>query len=151
LKQQCLIELFYSSGLRLEELRLMKMCDIEASNNRIKVVNGKGKKERLPRRIFIQRGEPSCPKSAWKTCGNIFKIRKSNQRNFYLRVKPPECQCTQEAYSTALLRHTKKQAWAIKHIKCMRFATVLQLICWITARTFSPRCKFSSISFKNKN
>lgn len=46
LKQQCLIELFYSSGLRLEELRLMKMCDIEATNNRIKVVNGKGKKER---------------------------------------------------------------------------------------------------------
>jgi integrase/recombinase XerD len=45
-KQHCIIELFYSSGLRLEELRLLKMTDIEASNNRIKVSNGKGRRER---------------------------------------------------------------------------------------------------------
>lgn len=46
LKQQCLIELFYSSGLRLEELRQLKMQDIEAAHNRIKVNCGKGRKDR---------------------------------------------------------------------------------------------------------
>lgn len=46
LKQRCLIELFYSSGLRLEELQYLKMNDIEASQNRIRVNHGKGKKQR---------------------------------------------------------------------------------------------------------
>lgn len=46
LKQRCLVELFYSSGLRLEELQLLKMTDIEASDNRIKVRHGKGKRQR---------------------------------------------------------------------------------------------------------
>ena len=47
LKQRCLIELLYSSGIRLEELRLMKMRDIEASQNRIRVNAGKGRKDRF--------------------------------------------------------------------------------------------------------
>lgn len=46
-KQRALVELFYSSGIRLEELQYMKMTDIEASNNRIRVNNGKGKKQRF--------------------------------------------------------------------------------------------------------
>lgn len=46
LKQRALIELFYSSGIRLEELQYMKMSDIEASENRIRVNHGKGKKQR---------------------------------------------------------------------------------------------------------
>lgn len=45
-KQRALVELFYSSGIRLEELQYLKMTDIEASNNRIRVNNGKGKKQR---------------------------------------------------------------------------------------------------------
>lgn len=46
LKKRCLVELFYSSGLRLEELQYLKMTDIEASENRIRVNHGKGKKQR---------------------------------------------------------------------------------------------------------
>lgn len=46
LKQRCLVELFYSSGIRLEELQYLKMTDIEAKQNRIRVNNGKGKKQR---------------------------------------------------------------------------------------------------------
>lgn len=46
-KQRAIIELFYSSGLRLEELQYLKMTDIEASNNRIRVNNGKGRKQRF--------------------------------------------------------------------------------------------------------
>lgn len=46
LKQRCLVELFYSSGLRLEELQYLKMTDIEAKQNRIRVNHGKGKRQR---------------------------------------------------------------------------------------------------------
>ena len=46
LKQRALIELFYSSGLRLEELQYLKMSDIEGAENRIRVNNGKGNKQR---------------------------------------------------------------------------------------------------------
>jgi integrase/recombinase XerD len=45
-KQRCIVELFYSSGLRLEELQYLKMTDIEAAQNRIRVNHGKGKKQR---------------------------------------------------------------------------------------------------------
>lgn len=45
-KQLALIELFYSSGLRLEELQLLKMTDIDAPLNRIRVNHGKGKRQR---------------------------------------------------------------------------------------------------------
>jgi len=46
-KQKALVELFYSSGLRLEELRMLKLSDIDAKNNRIFVRNGKGRKDRF--------------------------------------------------------------------------------------------------------
>ena len=45
-KQKAIVELFYSSGLRLEELRMLKMTDIDSKNNRIFVRNGKGRKDR---------------------------------------------------------------------------------------------------------
>lgn len=40
-KQRAIVELFYSSGIRLEELQYLKMTDIEASQNRIRVNHGK--------------------------------------------------------------------------------------------------------------
>ncbi len=55
-KQKAIVELFYSSGLRLEELRMLKMTDIDAKNNRILVKNGKGRKDRytlLSKRVVI--------------------------------------------------------------------------------------------------
>jgi site-specific recombinase XerD len=45
-KQKAIVELFYSSGLRLDELRMLKMSDIDAKSNRIVVRCGKGKKDR---------------------------------------------------------------------------------------------------------
>ena len=45
-KQKAIVELFYSSGLRLEELQMLKMTDIDSKNNRIFVRNGKGRKDR---------------------------------------------------------------------------------------------------------
>lgn len=45
-KQRAIVELFYSSGLRLEEFRMLKLTDIDAKYNRIFVRNGKGRKDR---------------------------------------------------------------------------------------------------------
>lgn len=45
-KQKAIVELFYSSGLRLDELRMLKMSDIDSKNNRLLVRCGKGKKDR---------------------------------------------------------------------------------------------------------
>lgn len=46
LKQQAIIQLFYSTGVRLEECSRLKVNDIDSKNMRIKVVQGKGNKDR---------------------------------------------------------------------------------------------------------
>jgi integrase/recombinase XerD len=45
-KEQAILELFYSTGLRLNELRMLKMEHIEAAQNRVKVFSGKGQRDR---------------------------------------------------------------------------------------------------------
>ena len=45
-KQRAIVETFYGSGIRLEELRMLKLTDIESKNNRIFVRCGKGRKDR---------------------------------------------------------------------------------------------------------
>jgi len=47
LKHECLLSLFYGTGLRLDEMRLLKMSCIDAENGQLKVEHGKGKKERF--------------------------------------------------------------------------------------------------------
>ena len=46
IKQQAILQLFYSSGVRMEECSRIKIADIDSLNMRIKVVAGKGKKDR---------------------------------------------------------------------------------------------------------
>jgi len=46
IKQKAIVQLFYSSGVRLEECSHIKITDIDSKNMRIKVVQGKGKKDR---------------------------------------------------------------------------------------------------------
>ncbi len=46
LKQQAILQLFYSSGVRLEECSRIKIVDIDSKNMRIKVAQGKGNKDR---------------------------------------------------------------------------------------------------------
>lgn len=45
-KQKAIVELFYSTGLRLNELRMLKLTDIDSKGNRVVVRNGKGRKDR---------------------------------------------------------------------------------------------------------
>ena len=46
IKQRAILQLFYSSGMRLEECSRLKVADIDSKNMRIKVVQGKGNKDR---------------------------------------------------------------------------------------------------------
>ncbi|RAW01845.1 integrase [Pseudochryseolinea flava] len=54
-KHRCMIGLLYGAGLRLNELRLLKVSSIDSNAMQIKVVQGKGNKDRftiLPRFIL---------------------------------------------------------------------------------------------------
>ena len=46
LNQQAIIQFFYSTGVRLEECSRIKIADVDSKNMRIKVVGGKGNKDR---------------------------------------------------------------------------------------------------------
>ena len=46
IKHKIVIELFYSSGVRLEELINIKRCNIDFDNRTIKIIKGKGRKDR---------------------------------------------------------------------------------------------------------
>lgn len=55
IKHKAIIALLYGTGLRLGELRFLKMCDIHRADYQIKVVAGKGSKDRftiLPKSIL---------------------------------------------------------------------------------------------------
>jgi len=47
IKHKCIIELLYSAGLRRAELLALKLSDIDSKRMLIKVVSGKGRKDRL--------------------------------------------------------------------------------------------------------
>jgi len=46
IKQRALIELFYSTGVRLEECSKLKIADVDSANNCIHLHQGKGRKDR---------------------------------------------------------------------------------------------------------
>ena len=54
-KHRMVISLFYGSGLRMNELRNVRLCDIDSKAFQIKVVAGKGRKDRftlLPKHLL---------------------------------------------------------------------------------------------------
>ena len=56
LKHRMIISLFYGSGLRMNELRNVRLCDIDSNAFQVKVVAGKGRKDRftiLPKQLLI--------------------------------------------------------------------------------------------------
>lgn len=113
LKQRALVELFYSSGLRLEELQMMKMCDIEASNNRIRVNHGKGKKQRYT----------ILSKKCLKTLREYFKYEEIKPKVYLFEgqtpSKPMNARSIQHsvrmAYKNAGLSHKERKVHALRH------------------------------------
>lgn len=113
LKQRALVELFYSSGMRLEELQYLKMTDIEASQNRIRVNNGKGRKQRFT--ILSQ--------TCLKSLRNYF-LQEENKPKIYLFEgqipgKPMNSRSIQHsvrmAYKNADLMHKERKVHALRH------------------------------------
>lgn len=112
-KQRAIVELFYSSGIRLEELQYLKMTDIEASQNRIRVNHGKGKKQRYTilsktclqtlRKYFQQ--EEIKPKVYLFEGQTVGKPMNSRSIQHSVRM----------AYKNAKLSHKERKVHALRH------------------------------------
>lgn len=69
LKERCVVGLLYGCGLRISEVCNLSICDIDSGNKRIKVVQGKGAKDRftllpdyllsLLRQYYVASGKPA--------------------------------------------------------------------------------------------
>jgi site-specific recombinase XerD len=46
-KHRMILSMFYGSGVRMNELRHIRLCDIDSKSFQVKVVGGKGKKDRF--------------------------------------------------------------------------------------------------------
>jgi len=67
-KERCVVGLLYGCGMRISEVCSLSVCDIDSTNKRIKIVQGKGGKDRytllpdqlLPhlRTFYLQEGKP---------------------------------------------------------------------------------------------
>lgn len=113
IKQRCIVELFYGTGLRLEELQYLKMTDIEAANNRIRVTKGKGKRERftiLPQKCLInlrkyyraQKVQPKVYLFEGRTPGKPMHARAIQYT-------------VRQAYKHAGLYHKERKTHALRH------------------------------------
>lgn len=47
IKHKMIVSLFYGAGIRMNELKNLRLCDIDSKNFQLKVVTGKGGKERF--------------------------------------------------------------------------------------------------------
>lgn len=47
LKYKCILSMFYGTGLRLQELAHLKICSIDSARQEVKVIQGKGNKDRI--------------------------------------------------------------------------------------------------------
>lgn len=78
-KQRAIVETFYGSGIRLEELRMLKLTDIESKNNRIFVHCGKGRKDRytlLSKRLV-------------ETLRNYYRTQKQKPKSYLFEGQKP--------------------------------------------------------------
>jgi len=78
-KQRAIVETFYGSGIRLEELRMLKLTDIESKNNRIVVRCGKGRKDRytlLSKRLV-------------ETLRNYYRMQQQKPRTYLFEGQKP--------------------------------------------------------------
>ena len=65
-KHKMIVSLFYGTGLRMNELKLLKLSDIDSKSFQVKVVSGKGGKERFT----------ILPKHLLEPLRNYYKTRK---------------------------------------------------------------------------
>jgi integrase/recombinase XerD len=112
IKQKAIVELFYSSGVRLEEGSLIKLVDIDSKNMRIKVAQGKGKKDRYTLlsptalntlREYFRKHRPTTYLFEGQTKGKAMHCR-SIQHNVKLVMK--QAGLEHKDYSVHTFRHS---------------------------------------------
>ena len=111
IKQRAIVELFYSSGIRLEECSLLKFSDIDSKNMRIKIHQGKGKKDRFTilshtclntLRSYFKRHRPQVYLFEGQTPGVHMHVRSIQHA---LRLCMVKAQMAHKGYNTHTLRH----------------------------------------------
>ncbi len=111
IKQKAITELFYSSGVRLEEGSRIKITDIDSKNMRIKVVQGKGKKDRytllsptalITLREYFRKHRPVTYLFEGKTKGKSMHCRSIQQ-------------CVNQAMKQASLGHKEYSVHTLRH------------------------------------
>ena len=112
LKQRAMIEVFYSSGVRLDEFSHLRLSDIDSGAMRIKVVQGKGKKDRytllsqralLTLREYYREHRPTTFLFEGRTAGKSMHNR-SIQHAVGLAYK--KAGLSQKQFNVHTLRHT---------------------------------------------
>lgn len=112
-KQSAIVQAFYSTGLRLEEMRLLQLAHIESKNNRILVRNGKGRKDRytlLSKRLL-------------DTLRHYYRLQQVKPRVYLFEGKSPgqpmHSRSLQHtvvmAYQYAGLSHKQHKVHALRH------------------------------------
>lgn len=112
IKQKAIVELFYSSGIRLQECSRLKITDIDSANMRIKVIGGKGKKDRytlLSRcalttlRAYFRKHRPALYLFEGQTKGNQMHCR-SIEHSVEQAMK--QARLRHKGYNVHTLRHS---------------------------------------------
>lgn len=112
IKQKAVIQLFYSSGIRLEECSRIKLTDIDSKNMRIKVVQGKGNKDRYTLlsthalatlREYFRRHQPATYLFEAKTKGKSIHCR---TLQFQVEQAMKQAGFKDKGYSAHTLRHS---------------------------------------------
>jgi site-specific recombinase XerD len=110
-KQKAIVELFYSSGIRLQECSQLKIADIDSTNMRIKVTAGKGKKDRYT--LLSQ--------CALNTLRAYFRKHRPVHYLFEGQLKGNQMHCrsiqhsVEQAMSRAGLRHKGYNVHTLRH------------------------------------
>jgi integrase/recombinase XerD len=86
-KHRVVVSLFYGTGLRMNELMQLKLCDIDSKSYQVKVVTGKGAKT----------GLPFYPKHCWSHSVNI--LGPTGQKCICLKGRPGVRRCMNEVFN----------------------------------------------------
>jgi len=112
-KQKAIVELFYSSGLRLDELRMLRLTNVDSKNNRLFVRCGKGRKDRytlLSKRVV-------------ETLRTYYRMQKVKPQVYLFEGKRPGAPMwagaiqfsVRLAYKYAGLSHKEHKTHALRH------------------------------------
>jgi site-specific recombinase XerD len=112
IKQRAIVELFYSTGIRLEECSLIKITDIDSKEMRVKVCQGKGRKDRYTilsktclntLRSYFKQHRPKVYLFEGQTPGEPMHVRSIQHALHLVMVK---AQLAHLKFNTHTLRHS---------------------------------------------